>query len=117
MTGTTSWRGAGRNALMLLFLCVGTAPALADKIDGDWCSADGQRLHIDGPRIITPGGTAMAGLYERHFFSYTVPVPEKHAGSRIQMSQQDEETMFLRRETGGGSIGKVETWRRCEATS
>jgi len=30
--------------------------SLADAIDGDWCKADGKRMKIRGPEIVTPGG-------------------------------------------------------------
>jgi len=31
-------------------------PVFADAIDGDWCRADGKRMTIRGPAIVTPGG-------------------------------------------------------------
>ena len=33
-----------------------SVPAHADAIDGDWCRADGKRMSIHGPAIVTPGG-------------------------------------------------------------
>ena len=35
--------------------------SLADAIDGDWCKADGKRMKIRGPEIVTPGGTGRGG--------------------------------------------------------
>ena len=35
--------------------------ARADAIDGDWCRADGKRMSIRGPDIVTPGGHNIRG--------------------------------------------------------
>src|SRR6266702_5742386 len=35
--------------------------SLADVIDGDWCRADGKRMKIHGPEIVTPGGNQTRG--------------------------------------------------------
>ena len=109
-----------RLALLTVAAALGTfaTPALADRIDGDWCARDGRHITIDGPSIITPGGTKMTGIYDRHHFTYTVPVPETNSGSRIEMTQQSEELMVSRRiPAGGGKPVKLETWKRCEAIS
>ena len=45
---------------------VGAGGARADAIDGNWCGPDGRTLTIEGPRITTPGGTAMRGDHDRH---------------------------------------------------
>ncbi len=39
--------------------------SLADVIDGDWCRADGKRMKIHGPEIVTPGGNQTRGDYTR----------------------------------------------------
>src|SRR3954449_5542598 len=41
--------------LAVLSLAVPTT-ALADAIDGNWCSADGHQMTINGDDITTPGG-------------------------------------------------------------
>ncbi len=113
-----NYRGAAVGVVGLLSgLLLLAQPAHADRIDGDWCSNSGERLSIDGAQIVTPAGTRMSGNYERHFFSYTVPVPEKDAGSRIEMSQQNEQTMTLRRRSKDSNAPPLEIWQRCEATS
>jgi hypothetical protein len=60
-------------------------PALADALDGDWCFTDGRNLNIQGPAIITPGGTSTTGDYARHTFRYTVPDGDPGAGGEIFM--------------------------------
>ena len=87
-------------------------PARADKIDGSWCDEGGQRLSIDGPAIVTPGGNSLGGDYNRHFFRYVVPDGEPNSGATIQMRLLNEETMQRRL---AGPSAAVETWHRCGA--
>ncbi len=82
--------------------------ALADAIDGDWCHADGRRLSINGPDIVTPGGARLKGDYDRHHFSYVAPVSEPGAGAPVAMVLQGELQMELK-----PSSGDLQTWRRC----
>ena len=82
--------------------------ALADAIDGDWCHADGRRLTINGPDIVTPGGARLKGDYDRHHFSYITPASEPSAGAPVAMVLQGELQMELTPPTGDH-----QTWRRC----
>ena len=100
------WKTAA--AALVLMLIAG--PALADRIDGDWCfMKDGRRFTIHGPEIVTPGGKKMEGDYSRHAFSYAVPAPEPGAGQTVFMTLIDENTVNLRL----GAAGAMETWLRC----
>jgi hypothetical protein len=101
-------------SILLIAMAALPTAAWADAIDGDWCFADGKHLSIEGPRIVTPGGTTMNGDYDRHGFAYVVPVNEPGAGSKVTMILLDEETMQLQLETAGG---KPQTWRRCKLTT
>lgn len=83
-------------------------PALADAIDGDWCHADGRRLSISGPDIVTPGGTRLKGDYDRHHFSYVVPAAEPGAGATIYMILMGELQLRLK-----PPAGEEQLWRRC----
>ena len=85
------------------------APAAwADAIDGAWCHDD-LRLTINGPAIVTPGGTKMMGDYSRHAFSYVVPAGEPNAGRTVWMRLLSEEAMNLRVEPDVS----WQPWRRC----
>ncbi len=98
---------------ILLVFGLGRA-AQADSIDGSWCLDPDQRLTINGPTIVTPGGTPLWGDYQRHYFSYVAPKGEPQAGETVQMRLLNEETMQRR----AGAAGAVETWHRCSpATS
>ena len=105
------------HAIQYLFVglaaCFAAFPAMADRIDGEWCHAM-RSLHIDGPSIRTPGGSQIQGNYSRHGFSYVVPGSEPDAGAEIDMRLLSEEEMVLTRKTTGTPN---ETWRRCKVTS
>lgn len=98
-----------KTTIAALAFSVLAAPAFADAIDGNWCHNDGRRFTIRGPEIVTPGGTPMQGQYSRHWFNYTVPVPEPGAGQTVQMTLLNENTVNLRL----GEAGAPEIWVRC----
>ncbi len=103
---------------VLLAACsmlIAVSPALADAIDGHWCFPDGRRITIQGPAIVTPGGTSMQGAYSRHFFSYVVPPAEPNAGETISMTLVNEMTVHLRHGAGMAYSVEpgIEVWRRC----
>jgi hypothetical protein len=102
--------------LAVLAVTFSAGPALADRLDGDWCSADGKHLHIEGQNIEIPSGLHITGDYQRHYFSYTAPAGDPEEGQFIHMQQQSDEVMHLWRQVGGKD-GPAETWRRCEFTS
>ena len=89
----------------------GAGSARADAIDGTWCAEDGRSFSIQGPQIVTPGGTATRGDYSRHAFAYVVPSSEDGAGARILMDLLDENTVRLM--NGADS----EIWRRCDLSA
>src|SRR6266436_2725474 len=64
--------------------------SLADVIDGDWCRADGKRMKIHGPEIVTPGGKQTRGDYTRHSFSYVIPAGEPGAGETVSIILRNE---------------------------
>ena len=86
--------------------------ALADRIDGHWCKGV-KILSIDGPQIVTPGGTKMAGKYDRHGFEYVAPSGEEDAGATVIIAQVHDELMRLTRSTAPEAI---EEWHRCQKT-
>ncbi len=110
--------GLFRNSFILASAAAGgllvASPALADRIDGKWCSPEGKHVEIEGPKITTPGGAKMEGNYTRHSFSYTVPPAEPQTGSVIYMVLLNEETMEVRI---GNPVGQAAVWRRCQNIS
>jgi hypothetical protein len=95
---------------MVLLLGLGGS-ALADAIDGDWCRADGRRMSIRGPDIVTPGGKQTRGDYNRHFFSYVVPAGEAGAGEKVAITLLSE---YLAHARQGGDGAPVQVWNRCQ---
>lgn len=92
------------------------SPALADRIDGDWCDATGKHLKIEGPTIEIPSGRVIQGEYDRHGFRYVGPEGDPEAGVEIVMQIFSDEEMGLIRRSGGQNQ-PMETWKRCQATS
>ena len=86
-------------------------PARADAIDGDWCRADGRRMSIRGPEIVTPGGKQTRGDYSRHFFSYVIPAGEAGAGATVSITLLSE---YLAHAREGGTDAPMQEWRRCQ---
>jgi hypothetical protein len=100
----------------LAVIATGTAPALADAIDGDWCSINGSHLRIEGPRIELAPGQVLEGTYDRHAFSYIAPANDPEAGTEIVFVLRSEEEM--RRVRKPDAMPEHEDiWRRCSATS
>jgi len=88
-----AWRGL----IGIAALAASIGAARADVIDGNWCNADGRRLTIRGPQIVTPGGTTMHGDYTRHSFVYVVPTGEPDSGETVSMILLSEYLMHARR--------------------
>lgn len=112
MSGIVS-RLAQMAAAVLVASIMMIVPARADAIDGEWCR-EGRSFKIEGPSILTMGGTRMTGDYNRHGFRYTVPQNETEAGTEISMRLISEEQLELFR---GTAATTGETWRRCKVTS
>jgi hypothetical protein len=93
-----------------IMLAASLGAARADAIDGNWCHADGRRLSIRGPQIITPGGLNMRGDYTRHSFVYIVPTGEPGPGEAVSMILLSEYLMHARQ---GGNNAPVQVWNRC----
>ncbi len=92
---------------------------LIDAIDGDWCHADGRRLRISGPRIVTPGGSETVGDYRRHAFAYRVPASEPEPGSVVFITQRDDRQIQVRRgpDRPAADAAAPEAWHRCAAAA
>lgn len=104
-------------AIALVVATFAAAPhAFADAIDGDWCSAGGKNLRIDGSSIRTPAGIRTTGRYSRHAFAYEPPDGDPERGLIVIMDLLNEELMHLVR-VKEGVAGAVEEWRRCNVTS
>jgi len=92
-------------AIAMLF----PAPVGADQIDGNWCRGL-KHFSIDGPSIVTPGGTKMTGIYDRHGFQYVVPEGEPGAGTTITMAQQHDELVHV---SSSAKPDEVQNWTPC----
>jgi len=104
----------GRRSRVLLTIAVSwvvlSPEVQADQIDGNWCRGL-RHLYIDGPNIMTPGGTRMTGEYDRHGFRYIVPSGETGAGDTVVMWQVHDGLMQM---TVSSKPNQVEDWTRCQ---
>jgi hypothetical protein len=91
-------------------LCLAATHARADVIDGDWCNADGKRMKIRGPEIVTPGGQQTRGDYTRHSFVYVVPAGEAGAGETVSIILLSE---YLAHARQGAADAPIQVWNRC----
>ena len=76
--------------VLLIFI---SFPAAADSIDGRWCHK-GSQVTIESPMIITPSGKKVAGEFDRHSFSYTIPSGDKYAGEKGEYVVHDGTYFF-----------------------
>lgn len=95
-----------RSLLLALPLTLLATAAFADRIDGSWCF-EARHLSIAGPRIVTPGGARIDGLYSRHAFSYQAPAGEAEAGKTVMLRLVNEDTMIF------DAAADPQTWKRC----
>ncbi len=95
-------------------LALVSTPALADKIDGDWCHVDGRHFTINYHDLTTPGGHHVLGDYGRHSFSYVVPEGEPDSGATVEMMLVNEQTVQLK---VSGNNSPPQTFKRCEQVS
>lgn len=108
VAGVPRFAGAPWIAGVLVAACALPGVARADAIDGHWCHEGGRRFEINGPMIVTPGGSRIEGQYDRHYFSYVVPANEPSGGSTVDMALMGEMMVRLK-----PANAPEETWRRC----
>ena len=97
-------------ATLSLVFVFNAGVARADAIDGDWCRADGKRISIRGPEIVTPGGQRIQGLYTRHYFEYVIPAGEAGANDKVLFTLQHESLAHARQ---GAANAPNQVWIRC----
>jgi hypothetical protein len=98
-----------------VMVAVSAQAARADAIDGNWCSAEGKRMAIEGSAITTPAGTQWHGNYSRHYFTYEVPASDPGAGQTVYMALLNENTVRLTMAADAQATQQtpVEVWHRC----
>lgn len=107
-----------RSLIAVLVWLASCSGALADQIDGTWCSPSGESMTIEGETVITPGGKTLTGRYRRHYFDYEIPAGEPHAGGRIYAEQlNDQEIRVTVIKKVQAEPGAHDTWTRCEVIS
>ena len=95
-------------------LMFGAPPAVADAIDGNWCSGV-KRMEISGPKIVTPGGNSIEGVCGRHDFTYTVPAGEPGARVDMDLIGNDDMHLWPKGRSIVPQIVGAQMWKRCAA--
>ena len=73
---------------------------------------------IVGSQIVTPGGQAVTGRYNRHHVDYEIPQGEADAGSHFSADQlNDEEIRVIVLGKDPAANKPSEIWTRCQVTS
>lgn len=91
--------------------CLLPLPALADSIDGKWCSEDGKRrIEIKGATgIWGRAGIVIDGQYYRYTYIFPMPASEPDAGQNVEMRfRRSDQRMLVKI----GS-GEVAVWGPC----
>ncbi len=99
-------------------LLLSTQAALADRIDGNWCSAEGKSISVDGPRVTTARGTPVDANYNRHHVDYIIPTGEPDEGNHFQADQlNDDQIRVVIVRLPGGDAKPAEIWTPCKPVS
>ncbi|MCU0819042.1 MAG: hypothetical protein MUF11_06980 [Beijerinckiaceae bacterium] len=86
------------------------SPALADSIDGKWCSEDGRRITIEGSLgLWGTAGLKISGDYLRYTYLFAMPSGEPEAGQKVEMRfRRMDQTIAVKIGEGEAKI-----WRKC----
>ncbi len=75
-------------------------------------------MTIEGSQIVTPGGKAITGRYNRHHVDYEVPEGEANAGSLFSADQlNDDEIRVIVLGKDPSANKPSEIWTKCQVTS
>lgn len=113
---TRFWSVSRDGGLALAVTMTLSPAAFADTIDGEWCR-EGRSFNVDGPHILTYGGSAIRSDDNRHGFRYVAPANEPEAGIENTVVLRGEELLDLFRKPDDGAKSAAESWRRCRVTS
>lgn len=97
--------------LIVITLLAFPIPALADSIDGKWCSEDGRRIEINGSAGIWGRSLSISGDYFRYTYLFQMPSGEPEAGQKVEMRfRRSDQSIVVRIGEGEGKV-----WRKCSA--
>lgn len=101
-----------------LALAVSLGSAWGDTVDGEWCSADGRRIEIEGANVTTPDGSKTIGNYDAHHYLFTMPPSEQNGGAKVDIVLVTDDTIHIRyiQESVGETALRPELWVRCKTT-
>ncbi len=103
----------------LFMVALSTSPALADQIDGEWCSPRGGRIVVDGSNVTTPSGASVKANHSRHHVDFDIPAGEESAGDHFSADQlSDNEIQVTISHNTSAKPVTQEIWtKHCGVTS
>lgn len=107
-----------RRAALFIILTLSSPATAATSLDGAWCSPDGERIIVDGPRATTPGGNTVTGEDRGRAYRFTLPDGEFGAGTEIWLELEDDGTLRVSR-LRDNTLGPPphDAWTRCDPVS
>ncbi len=113
-------RQAAGKKVALLALCAGSTlsidSALADSVNGEWCSSDGREIEILFEEVKLSDGTEAHGEYDRHHYVFRIPTNGEQGGATVDLVLADRDIAYVRyySEAGLELSSEPEKWTRCE---
>jgi len=94
------------------------AAATDSKINGAWCSPNGDRIVVDGTTVTTPGANTVTGEKRGRAFRFTLPDGEVGAGTEIWLELNVAGGLRVSR-LRDTTIGPPphDEWTRCDPVS
>jgi hypothetical protein len=100
------------------FISASKQAAVADRIDGTWCSPEGKSVSIVGPNVVTSRGTAVDANYNRHHIDYAIPAGEPDEGGTFRADQlNDNQIRVVLTGADGEPKGEAQIWTPCKPVS
>ncbi|MDD9922720.1 MAG: hypothetical protein OXQ92_10650 [Boseongicola sp.] len=99
-----------------LALVLGTNVAVADSVNGLWCSGDGRQFEISFEEVTLDSGEVVFGDYDRHHFLFTMPSHSRLGDTTVElvMGMKDRAIVRYISQSGIELHHEMETWARCE---
>lgn len=126
--GNTSLRGFhpvaashfdGRKIVLIVTLCAAfflpLDIALADSLNGKWCTKDGRQYEISFEIVTLSDGFDVFGDYDRHHFVFRLPPNVNLGGATVDLVLVNRDVAFARYLTKSGLeiYSEPEKWTRC----
>ena len=92
--------------------------AMADSINGIWCSMDGRQFKILYEVVKLGDGIELDGDYDRHHYVFRMPPHGEWGDATVDLVMGSQDVVFVRYFSRSGIelLPEPEKWTRCEAS-